>query len=350
MKILINTVSFDSIGGVSDHFSGLKNKFKETIIFNFIGGRTSSFFFPFLQFFDYLKYIYKILIYKPDLIHLNPSLNKKSILRDSIFLLIARLFKIKVLVFWHGWETDFEKKIEEKYLKLFKYFYNYANAHIVLYSGFKSSLQRWGITSNIFLETTKVDDDLLNDFTVQDKVYKNTILFLSRIVESKGIYVAIDAFRKLKDATLLIAGTGPELDKVKSYIKNNNIKNIIFLGYVRDRDKIDVFKKSDIYIFPTWYKEGMPTSVLEAMSFGLPVITRPVAGLRDFFENEKMGFISDSKDPIIFEKMLNILLQDKQKMRDIGIYNYKYAKENFMASRVSKRLENIYKLIIDGTK
>ena len=343
LKILLNTIPVTSPGGVADHFLGLRDKFQNEVIYNYIGGKSRNKFFALNQMADYIKFAMKILSNRPDLIHLNPSLNKKAIIRDALFLLIAKLFNKKIIVFWHGWKISDERLITINYSRLFKFVYNMANAHIVLCTDFKSRLIAWGINTRIYLETTKVDDDLLLNFNIYSKKYNNTILFLARVEKNKGIYLTIDAVNKIPDCSLVVAGTGSELTKAIQYVKDRNINRIKFVGYVSCNEKIDTLMKASIFVLPTWHGEGMPTSVLEAMAFGLPVITRPVGGLKDFFENDKMGYITKSKNPEIIAELINDLIKNKEKMRKIGQYNHEYAKKYFLASKVAGRLEKIYR-------
>src|SRR5690554_8211066 len=79
----------------------------------------------------------------------------------------------------------------------------------------------------------------------------------------------------------------------------------------------------------------MPTSVLEAMAFGLPIISRPVGGLVDFFEEDKMGYLIESLDPKEYADKIVQLLENNQKMKEIGIYVHIYAKKHFMDSKVA---------------
>jgi len=104
------------------------------------------------------------------------------------------------------------------------------------------------------------------------------------------------------------------------------------------------FLGADLYILPT-YHEGMPTTVLEAMAFGLPVITRPVGGLKDFFENNKMGFAIESFDPEDYVQHIEMLINDIGLAQRMSEYNKKYAKEHFLASRIAERLESVLRSI-----
>lgn len=346
MKILVNLRNINIYkGGVANHFAGLKDKFSQEVYYNFIGGKSNSRFFLPLQFLDYIKFCVTLIKFKPDLVHLNPSLDKNSVVREAAFIILSKLFRRKVLVFWHGWDGSYEKKLNEGHAKLFKLIFNQADAFCVLAKRFKIQLEEWGFDKPIFLETTKVDDSLLMGFDINNKHHNRVVLFLARIEKNKGIYVAIDSISGNDDLQLLVAGTGTELEKVKQYVDDNDIKNVEFLGYVSGERKIEAFNRCSVYILPTTHGEGMPTSVLEAMALGLPIISRPVGGIMDFFENGKMGYLTESVDPEEFRNLIEKLIYDREKAMEISRYNHQYAKKRFLASRVAKRLESIYEEI-----
>ena len=92
----------------------------------------------------------------------------------------------------------------------------------------------------------------------------------------------------------------------------------------------------------------MPNVILEAMGHGLAVVTRLVGGLADFFEDGKMGFASASQDPDEFAALLRALAVDPAMRAEMGAYNHRYALEHFSASRVSRRLQDLYTRIADG--
>jgi glycosyltransferase involved in cell wall biosynthesis len=91
----------------------------------------------------------------------------------------------------------------------------------------------------------------------------------------------------------------------------------------------------------------MPNSVLEAMGFGLPVITTPVGGIIDFFEDNKNGLFVKMKSSISIKDKVELLINDKLLMRNIAVRNHQYARENFKASVVAKRNEEIFKTIMN---
>lgn len=346
MKILINTTSLEGKGGVSNHFKGLNGKFQSNVIFNIIGGRSKTRLFIFGLLLDYMKFILTLLKSKSDIVHLNPSLNKKAMTRDSIFLHIAKLFNKKVIVFIHGWADSYASELNKKPNSYILSSFKKSDGIIVLANQFKKQLKGWGFQCPIFLETTKVDDNLISNFSITQKRYKKQILFLARVEENKGIYVTLDMAKQLPDYEVVIAGTGNELELAKAYAKDKEIKNVTFEGFVSGNAKKGLLETASFFVLPTWHGEGMPTSILEAMAFGLVVLTRPVGGTSDFFDNDKMGLITDSKDATTYSSKIKSI--DSGKFDDIKEYNHNYAMKNFLASNVAKRLDAIYENIYKG--
>lgn len=299
---------------------------------------------------DYRNFKNKLPYY--DLIHLNPSLGPKAIIRDGLFLKAAKRQGKKVIVFMRGWDKAFEAKIRKRWLWMVRKYYFKADTFIVLAKEFKQSLIEMGYQDKIFVETTAIDDSVFSyleshcgSVSEHDKF---NILFLTRIEKYKGIYEAIESFAELKkthtNVKFTIAGNGSEFANVKKYISNKGLVDIKLKGFVSGAEKWDTYIDADCYLFPS-YSEGMPNSVLEAMAFGLPIITRPVGGLKDFFESGKMGFITESLEPVIFADLIGKLIENPQLRMQIAKYNHNYAKNRFMASKVANRLEDIYRQV-----
>ena len=346
MKVLINAPNLSSLGGVSNHFLGLKSHWKSNIEHNVVGSRFKISGFIFLPF-DILIFIYKIIAFGPDLILLNPSLNPKSYYRDYIYLCIAKFFFKKVIVFFHGWEPDFEDKLNKSPLR--KLYYK-ADAIIVLAKAFKFKLLSWGYTNHIFLSTTKVEESFILKSPIRRKTNWIHILFFGRIEKEKGIFIALETFKSLSikhiNITLDVVGDGSELNNAVSYCKNNSIKNVNFHGRLIGVELKAVLKKCHINLFPTSHGEGMPTSVLESMAFGHAIVTRPVGGLVDFFESGKMGFFVNSLSPDNFVNAVDQLIENTNLLTEMEIFNYTFAKQNFSSSMVSKQLESYFKEVI----
>lgn len=345
-KILINTpyLKLHGLGGVGNHYLGLRDYWSGEVVYNQVGKRNRGAKKGFLYLpYDIIKFIFYIFSFKPNVILLNPSIAKSAINRDFIFLNIAKFFGKKVVIFTHGFNKDNIKKIGENRLANN---FNKCESIILLAKEFETIVRSWGVNVPIYLSTTKVDDKLINDFdiTKRNGTVKN-ILFLTRITREKGIFIALDIFKELNNSnpslTMTVVGYGSDLEEAKEYCKENSINNIIFKGALSGVELINSFKEGDLYLF-TSYHEGMPTSVLEAMAFGLPIVTRPVGGLVDFFTDD-MGKMVDSFDSKDFIPIIESYINNPNLCKKTSFFNHNYAKNNFLASSVVRKIESILK-------
>ncbi len=355
MRILVNTSikSRAHKGGVNNHWWGLHPYWREDVRYNTYGKRffnapgSAKIWIAY----DVLKFIFVLLIWRPEVVVVNPSIMKNALNREFIYVKIAIFFRCKTIVFIHGFNLDNYAKLNKQ--KLIRRF-NKATGIIVLAEHFKNLLQADGVIVPIEVLTTKVDDRLIETFDInrRDGDIKN-ILILGRVEKTKGIYEAIETYKLLKKIypylRLTIVGSGAELNNVKEEIEKNDIKDVTVTGALSGDALIEEFKSADCFLFPS-YSEGMPTSVLEAMAFGLPIFTRNVGGLSDFFDDENMGFITDSFDPNDFATAISRYIQDRELTKKVSLYNHQYAKEHFMASKVATQTENAIKRIVEHGK
>lgn len=288
-----------------------------------------------------------------DLVHINPSMHYKSFFRDGLLARQAASRELPLIVFFHGWSDDFAEQVEDRWLGFFKKTYGQANAFIVLASDFEAKLRRWGITAPIYRETTAVADDLIANFDLEAKlanadVTKNCrILFLARLEIEKGVLQTIDAVALLAErglnVQLVVAGDGPNAAEFQSYANKTLGDRVRFAGYVRDASKIEEFNKAHIYALPTSHGEGLPVSVLEAMAFGLPVVTRPVGGLKDVFVDGNHGIMTETQDPVDVANAIESLISDRDKWQQLSRSVHTFAKDRFVGSAIAAKLTGIYR-------
>lgn len=281
----------------------------------------------------------------------NPSLSRNCLLRDGVFLLLARARRKKTIVFIRGWSDGVAAAIDGRWRWLFRAVFGRADGFIVLGSDFRRKIRDWGYRGPVWLETTTVDDRLLRGAPERTgREHGPVILFLARVEKDKGVFEAIEVCRTLQarfsDATLRIAGNGTALKEAREYVERERIAGVEFAGYLEGESKAAAFRNADIYLFPSSHGEGMPNSVLEAMAFGLPVITTPVGGLREFFDDGTMGFLVPVPDPVLIAERLERLLVNAEEREAIGRANAEYARRHFLASGVARRIDRIWDTVL----
>lgn len=357
MNVLITRQADNDPGGISNYFALLKNRFLINAIYVVVGRRVEEkglIRILWRLIIDYSRFSKVLRNESIDLVHINISLNAKGVLRDSVFIVLSKMFKKKTLVFFHGWDKSFENKLKGMFLWLFKRIYLSSKAFIVLAADFKNQLMKWGFYQPIYIESTLVDDDLTSGFDIYKSIDKRLnekdkkILFLARLIKEKGIYETIDAIaflqKKYSDISLIVAGEGDERANVVNYVRRNNIQNIVFTGYVTGERKQKIFQDAYLYCLPS-YQEGMPTSLLEALSFGLPIIAEPVGGIVDIFNNGKNGFLTERRESTMIAHYIEKLILERELYMQISLNNYCLATKRFLASAGVKRIEAIYKQI-----
>lgn len=345
MKVLIVTPSQKLMGGVTFYYKGLETYWSNDVVYITYGRRPNI---PAIWCLipDLIVYIYKLLLYRPDVVIVNPSLRPYQLKRDGFYLLLAHWMKKKVVSMFHGWDRLYSKQLEQKPNKYIRWF-NKSSFIYVLCSDFKNALTRMGITAPIMLTTTEVYNCLVEDYDNSQRMGNiRNLLFLARIDKRKGIYETIDTFALLKQKYpyLILNVCGDSNDKqfvqdVKNYVAKSNIKDIVFHGAVYGKKKTQAFKDNDLYILPT-YEEGMATSQLEAMAFGLPIISRPEGGIKDHFKDGEMGYLINSLDPHEYADRISYLIEHPDVCKEMSNRAYQYAHTHFLASIVAKQFES----------
>ena len=174
---------------------------------------------------------------------------------------------------------------------------------------------------------------------------QTNITIVSRLVTHKNIEKIIAAISDLNNSLikLNIIGDGPELNQLQSIAsRSKNKENVIFHGKL-DRDDINsIFLKSDIYVQASNY-EGLPHSLLEAMSYGIPVLCTPVGECKELLGNEDRGYELDlpvSKDNI--KSKIKEIISDKNTASKKGEDGKVFVTETYSLTNTFKLYKNLF--------
>ena len=194
-----------------------------------------------------------------------------------------------------------------------------------------------GVDTEFFKNTKTLDEqELIRDkFKIDKKDF--VITFVGRIVKDKGINELIEAFinlsKKYNNLKLLLVG---DYEEHLNPIKNENkilidsLDSIITVGFQNDiRDFLSI---TDLFVLPS-YREGLPNSLIEAGSFGIPLLATNINGCNEIIDDCITGILVEKKSAKKLEEAIDKLLEDKElynsiklKVRDriIEKYEQKY--------------------------
>ena len=208
---------------------------------------------------------------------------------------------------WGGFATKYIKHGEKQAVK-------HADEIIVLSENVKDYFKKEYNRETIFIPNGVNKPEIINPSIIKEK-YNLTkdsyILFLGRMVPEKGIHYLIDAYNNIKtNKKLVIAGGASDTDtyyqELKDKSKNN--KNIIFTGFVQGKELDELYSNAYIYCLPSDL-EGMPLSLLEAMSYGNCCLTSNIKECAEVLEDYGVTFkVSETKD---LQEVLQKLLDNK---------------------------------------
>ena len=221
--------------------------------------------------------------------------------------IIKFLSKKKVIVTVHGldWKRDkWGTGFASKYIKFGeKMAAKYADEIIVLSDGVKKYFKETYNRDSHFIPNGITQPDIFDSKIISSKYNLNKdsyFLFLGRIVPEKGIHYLIDAYSEVKtDKKLVIAGGASDTDSYYEELrkKASNNENIIFTGFVQGQELEELYSNAYVYVLPSDL-EGMPLSLLEAMSYGNCCLTSDIEECADVMEDCGVTFKQSSVEDL----------------------------------------------------
>lgn len=171
--------------------------------------------------------------------------------------------------------------------------------------------------------------------------------YVGRMVRDKGIIELIEAFDELtqtyKNVKILLVGMLETRDALPQNVIGiiNNHPNIIHAGYVDYRQIEKMYGLMSVYVLPS-YREGFPTSVLEASAMQLPVITTRVTGCCDSIEDGATGLFINNNSHELYQA-LEKLIANPELCRTLGTNGRKVVEDKFDERVVWPYIEQLYK-------
>jgi glycosyltransferase involved in cell wall biosynthesis len=168
------------------------------------------------------------------------------------------------------------------------------------------------------------------------------ITFVGRLIYGKGVQDLISVFPDIqnsyKNIKLLIVGDGTYRSKLELKVFELGCHNSIFFLGQRDKNEvIDILSISDIFVNPS-YSEGLPSSVMEAASIGLPIIATDVGGTKEIIINSKTGILIEPEDKNNLEIKMCELIYDSKMRNRLGINARKHVTQSFDWNQITNKM------------
>lgn len=300
------------------------------------------------------------LMKKNDILHVHLS-NDASFYRKRLFILAAKKQNKKIVIHLHGSTFDefYRNRCNDKQKKQVREVFLLADKIIAL-------SDTWGefIINELLYDSKSSEEEnnyqiskvivIYNAVSVPlkyEKKYNNqNILFLGKLGERKGTYDLLEAMKviipRFPNVRLYLGGDG-DVKEVESIIRENGWeKNIKYIGWVRDKEKRKILRHCSIFTLPS-YNEGMPMSVLEAMSYGCSVISTYVGGIPHIITDSRNGYLINPGDVKDLALKLTFLLGNEETRKVLGRSAKQTIIKNFDVKNTVGKVMDIYKSILD---
>ena len=290
-----------------------------------------------------LKCFFFPLLYPKAIYHIHGA-SYNSFSRKYLFYKILSFFKVKIIYHVHGGEFHlFYANSDGKKKKKIKELINNVNGLICLSTFWEDFFIREFNPKNVKVIPNIVTDPIF----IQRPNNKNKIefLFLGYISESKGIWLLLDVLESLKDMLegkiiFNIGGNG-EVEKLHELVKQKKLEGIVnYIGWVSDEKKNQYLNQSDAYILPS-YNEGLPISILEAMTYKLPIISTNVGGIPEVLKDKVNGLLIEPGSKKELKDALEFVINNTSEFKKFGENSLQFVKPH-LPEKVKKELSSFY--------
>lgn len=285
---------------------------------------------------------YLCVFYRVKIVHIH-GCSDNSFRRKKYFIVIAKLLGRKVVFHIHGggFESFCQNYGVEKVIRVLK------RCDIIV--ALSQSWKEYFISSlkqkHVLIINNIVDYPVVIQTPKKDSVFN--IVFLGGIGKYKGIFDLVDMLlnfhEEYKGCLRLHIGGNGEVEELQRMIEP--IKDVVeFYGWVDGEMKRRLLSQANAYILPS-YNEGLPISILEAMSYKLPIVSTRVGGIPEIVKDGYNGFLIDPGDKNAMKEAIDKLLVDEKLQKKMGEYSYEIVQKYF-PQEVEKQLLDLYKSLL----
>lgn len=280
------------------------------------------------------------------LVHCHAAM-KGSFWRKSLLALISRMVGVPVIFHLHGSEMkSFVIKQPLFLQRLIGWLLAKQSVVVVLSESWLKYVKLISPKATVQILPNYVDlpdlgskVDNINNSVVE-------VLFLGLVGTRKGVYDLLPAFKEavsqVPNLRLIIGGNG-EVTQAQAMTSELGIEDdVVFAGWVSGDEKVRLLSRAQIYVLPS-YNEGLPVSLLEAMSWQVPVISTRVGGIPEQVRDGVDGILIDAGDQAALTAAIVRLAKDAALRNEMGIAARDQVERNFSKQVVLPKLESLYR-------
>ena len=292
------------------------------------------------------KILHIMLTKKINLCYFTATLGEgPGVVQNVLIIFLLKIFNKKIILHFHN--KGCKRAVQKSKIYHYAYKYMFHQVKVILLSDLLySDVEDYVKWEDVYICPNgipveggwkKDDARCLKD----DEKRRTRLLFLSNLIVSKGVLVLLDALKMLKEKGYdfvcdFVGGETKEIDakRFDNEVAARGLQGIAqYLGKKYGEEKDEVYRKADIFVFPT-HNETFGLVLLEAMQYGVPVISTNEGGVPDIVKHGENGFLCPKKDAsslaIHIEKLLvDKGLRERMGKRGMQMFNEQFTLEVF---------------------
>jgi glycosyltransferase involved in cell wall biosynthesis len=299
--------------------------------------------------FSPLTFLGFLLFWRPDIVHFNTPMRPKSFWRDLAYLVVARLLGCKVIYQVHGGALPHEFFHGSPLLtKLLARVLRASDVVVLLAQVELDAYRKFVPGTRLEVIANAVDATSLEATTIEENPKGPLHLaYLGRLTEAKGIFDVVEALailaREGRAITLSIAGSGPQECQLRTKVAELGLEDrVCFLGPLFGEQKKALWRSAHIFVFPTFFLEGLPYALLEAMAAGAVPVTTRVGAIPDVLEDGVHGVLVPAKEPAALATAIARLDDDREALIRMAVSGRQRVIERYNLARLADDFRNLY--------
>lgn len=289
--------------------------------------------------FGLFKMFWILMTSKIDIIHAHPS-EYNGFYRYIPYMMMGKIFRKKVIFHIHGGTFDTFYHEQIRVIRDFiKWTLIKCDIVICLTETWAELFHKIGV-KRVEVIRNSISQPDSNPYNP----YSTSLTYMGYIEQRKGVFDLIEAFKlcdRAENIVLNICGTGDD-EELSKLIKINGLKDrVICHGWVNSEQKDRIYRSTAIFILPSYF-EALPMVLLEAMAYGIPVISTPVGGIPELIEDGVDGLLIQPGDTGTLTKTINRLLSDKDLCLKMSNAAYQKIKQGYTMKVSFQALHRIY--------
>jgi glycosyltransferase involved in cell wall biosynthesis len=287
---------------------------------------------------------------RPSLVHLNSAFNRQTLLRDTLYALVARKSGSRLFIKFHG--SDVRVLSSMAWRRMARRLVGLCAAVGVLSLEEKEHFKAAGCREDRFAIVKNAVD--VQRFLGSRGVRRsgNRLLFIARLIPPKGLAETIAALRLLtdegRDLELVCVGDGPQMEEARRLADRLSLSaRIRFTGQIPEEETTSWYRSSGMLVFPTYHQEGFPMTLFHAVAAGLPVVTTRIRAAADYLREPDNCLWVEPRNPSNLAEKIAGLLDNPALCASMERNNRRLA-ASFTPDRITLEYSALYARLLAG--